>query len=537
MTDEDPPDRPRGRNPAERAGATPLDPDRFRSQREMPVVRRQPGPIEVDRPTAPRVVRRHRHRGSRRGFPRVGLFGLAAALAVSGVAVIVLAVATEPELEVASGAQHDLSAVTPVLSARRTPTLLTEPVAARNLRAAVQPVVDAAPDASCLRVDDGGTPLVLSGNDAPLVPASNMKLLTAAAAIDLLDPDERRTTTLVTDGAPTDGSVVVGNLYLVGGGDPMLSTAGYLEQLPNGVPPATDIAAVADQVVASGVREIIGSVVGDESRYDLVRTLPAWPERFLTQGQVGPLSALIVDDGWRPGLGPTDEPAVHAASVLTGLLEERGVSVAGPPLAGIAPEGAALLTEVPSLTVAELAQQALRFSDNTTTELLVKEIGLQHGGVGSTAAGLEAIRNWMTERGLPDDGVVLDDGSGLSEESRLTCDLLSAVLVDDGPAGVVADGLAVPGQDGTLRERLTAPPLGERVRAKTGSLLSVAALSGWLGTDGGRQLGFSFVINTPGRQVTAVDLGLQQQLLASMVGHPSAPPVDQLAPLAPAPPE
>lgn len=468
-------------------------------------------------------------------MPKVGLAGLATALAVGGLGVIALAVVTEPEPEIAVGARHDLSATTPVLAARRVPAVLSEPVAARNLRAAVQPVVDASPEESCVRVDDRGTPVVLSRTEEPLAPASNLKVVTAAAALDLLDADERLVTRLATDGAPTDGSVVMGNLYLIGGGDPLISTAEYLEQLPNGVPPATDVVAIADQVVAAGVREITGSVVGDESRYDLARTVPAWPERFLTQGQVGPLSALMIDDGWRPGLGPTDEPAVHAAAILTDLLEERGVTVAGPPAAGVAPPDAPVLAEVPSLTIAELAQQTLRFSDNTTAELLVKEIGLRHGGVGSTGAGLDAIRGWLDGRGLDADGVVIDDGSGLSEASRLTCDLLTAVLRQEGPEGVVAAGLAVPGQDGTLRDRLTAPPLGERVRAKTGTLLSVTALSGWLGTDGGRQLDFAFVINTPGREVSAAELGLQEQLLAAMVDHPRAPAAEQLAPLPPTP--
>ncbi len=85
-----------------------------------------------------------------------------------------------------------------------------------------------------------------------MLPASNMKLVTAAAALDLLDPEARFTTAVLTDGAPTDGSVVRGNLYLVGGGDPMLSTQAYIDQLPNGAPPFTDIAALADQIAGGG---------------------------------------------------------------------------------------------------------------------------------------------------------------------------------------------------------------------------------------------------------------------------------------------
>ena len=67
--------------------------------------------------------------------------------------------------------------------------------------------------------------------------------------------------------------------------------------------------------------------MGDESRYDDVRTAGSWPERYITQGQVAPLSALVVDDTWSRGSGPGGDPAMHAAGVLTDLLQERGIQV------------------------------------------------------------------------------------------------------------------------------------------------------------------------------------------------------------------
>src|SRR5690606_38307610 len=120
----------------------------------------------------------------------------------------------------------------------------------------------------------------------PLMPASNIKLLTASAVLDLLGADTRLSTRVVTDGAPTDGSVVRGNLYLVGGGVPLLTTDGYRSRLPTGKQPVTDMDDVADQIAATGITQITGSVVGDGSRYDAGRTTPSWPERFFTQGQV-----------------------------------------------------------------------------------------------------------------------------------------------------------------------------------------------------------------------------------------------------------
>ena len=536
--DETPPDRRAGRTPAERAGATPLDPERFRANAGMPVVQRQREiqgqvPLE-DEPVEPIVRRRPARR--RRSVSARPLWWAAGVMALLGVALIGLAWLTEDDVEVASSPPPELVAATPVLSARRVPELVSRPVAVRNLQAAVEPVLAQTPPASCLQVREGAVPLISSNETGQVVPASNLKIVTGAAALALLDPESRLTTRFVTDGAPTDGRVVRGNLYMIGGGDPLLSTDSYLRQLPNGRQPSTDMEAVADQIVATGIREITGSVVGDDSRYDDVRRVESWPERYLTQGQSGPLSALTVNDAWSATTGPGSDPPVHAAAVLTQLLEERGVTVAGEPTAGVAPEGAAPLTEVTSLTIAELVDEGLRFSDNTTMEMLVKEIGVQNGGTGSTEAGLAAIRGWVDGSGLPADGVELVDGSGLSEENRLTCRYLSALLEQQGADGVVANGLARPGEPGTLDDRLLDPDLAGRVRAKTGTLRPVTALSGWLSTVPERNLGFSYVINTTDRQVNESDEALQEQLLESMLSYPDRPDLAELSPGAPVAP-
>jgi D-alanyl-D-alanine carboxypeptidase/D-alanyl-D-alanine-endopeptidase (penicillin-binding protein 4) len=222
--------------------------------------------------------------------------------------------------------------------------------------------------------------------------------------------------------------------------------------------------------------------------------------------------------------------------VLTELLADRGVQIAGSPRSGVAPPDASLLTEIDSLTVAEIVDEALRFSDNTTVEMLVKEIGLEVSGTGSTAAGLQAIRDWLTASGLPAGGVVLDDGSGLSEENRVTCALLASLLEADGSERVIAAGLARPGEPGTLDDKLLAQDLRGRVRAKTGTLRPVTALSGWLRTVPERDLGFSFIINRPGGQVTEADASLQADLLTSMLGYPQTPDPAQLSPAPAAPP-
>lgn len=541
--DEAPPSSREARTPAERAGATPLDPERFRANAGMPMVQREReivGQIPAEEVPIDPVVRRRRSStpSATRRRPGSGRRWLVAAavLGLVGLLALVAAWLTDGEVAVASSAPAELVATTPVLSARRTPELVARPVASRNLRAAVEPVLAQAPADTCLQVRDGANAVVSQKEGDAVIPASNLKLVTAAATLALLDPQSRFTTKVATDGAPTDGKVVRGNLYLIGGGDPLLSTSAYLSQLPHGEQPSTDMAALADQIAATGIREVTGSVVGDESRYDDARTAGSWPERYITQGQVAPLSALVVDDTWSSGSGPGGDPATHAAGVLTDLLQERGIQVSGAPTNGVAPADAAPLTEVDSLTVSEIVDEALRFSDNTTVEMLVKEIGLSASGSGTTAAGLDAIRGWLGGSGLPAEGVVLTDGSGLSEDNRVTCALLTALLEADGADGVIAAGLARPGQPGTLDDRLLSDDLRDRVQAKTGTLRPVTALSGWLHTVPDRNLGFSFIINQPGGQITEADTALQGALLTAMLGYPQTPDPAQLAPTAAAAP-
>lgn len=465
----------------------------------------------------------------------------AVACALGGIALFGAAVLleNEPVAEAATGVSTGPALSTSLVSARRVPRWTTAPVARRELAAAVQPVADAAPPGTCIGVGDGATTLYAHSTTAPLQPASNQKLLTAAAAIDILGPETTLDTEFRATGAPL-GGVLTGNLHMVGGGDPLLTTEAYQSRQRRGRLPETDLEAVADQLVAAGIRRIDGSVVGDASRYDDLRSVEGWPSRWLSNNTVAPLAALMVNDAWLidptnggGAGGSAEDPAAHAAGVLTQLLVERGVVVTGPPTSGPPPEDTTALLTVPSLPVAGLADEVLRFSDNTTAELLVKEIGVVAGGEGSTAAGAVAITEWATANGYPTGGMVVGDGSGLAPSNRMTCDLLAAILRADGPDGPVAAGLAVPGDTGTLSDRFEGQEWTDRLRAKTGTLNEVTALSGWLASRPGATLDFEIVTNTEGRRVNSEDVDLQARLLTALLDQPRIPPVDQAGPLPP----
>ena len=105
------------------------------------------------------------------------------------------------------------------------------------------------------------------------------------------------------------------------------------------------------------------------------------------------------------------------------------------------------------------------------------------------------MHDTLTRLGLPTQGSVTVDGSGLDLGNRVTCDLLTAALDHAGPDSVLARSLPVAGQTGTLRNRLNGTPADGKVAAKTGTLDTVNALAGFAHSASGQVLTFAFVIN------------------------------------------
>jgi D-alanyl-D-alanine carboxypeptidase/D-alanyl-D-alanine-endopeptidase (penicillin-binding protein 4) len=405
------------------------------------------------------------------------------------------------------------------------------------MAAAVQPVIDAAPPDTCVGVGYGAESLYLHNGTAPLAPASNQKILTASAALDLLGPDETLKTTFAS-ATPMANGVVEGDLFMIGGGDPVLTTDAYQARQQHGRFPETDLEAVADRLVADGLRQITGAVVGDASRYDAQRSLPDWKQRWQSDGTVAPLSALLVNDGWlidpvtgEGSGGPASDPAQHAAAVMARLLTDRGVVIGSGARSGAAPADPYAIAEVVSPPMSTIVEEVLTFSDNTTAELLVKEMGVRSGATGSTVDGVAAVTDWARDQGVAEEGWVMVDGSGLSSANLVTCTMLAQLLRRAGPDSVLAEGLAVPGGVGTLEDRFTSGEFPTRLRAKTGTLNKVSALSGWFIGAADAPLDFEFVINTGDRSVGVADLGLQQKLLDALADQPVPPPLEAAGPL------
>lgn len=427
----------------------------------------------------------------------------------------------------------------PVLSARRAPEILRRTIGDVRLTAGLDaaladPALGDARDDTCLIVRHRDRILYDRERAMPLLPASTLKILTAIAALDALGADGQLVTEVRAERAPRDG-VVEGSLYLIGGGDALLSTTDYAASFKNQPQVFTSVERLADQLVAQGVRSITGSVVGDDSRYDAERYVPTWKPGYRSAAEVGPIGALIVNDGfaqWTPRKLAAANPAEHAAAVFTELLRARGVVVAGAARAGRLDNlgGSHLVSTLPSVPIRSMVGEMLRESDNTTAEVLTKELG-RRAGEGTWTAGVGALRDAMAAEGLPVEGFAAVDGSGLDRSNRATCALLIAALVRSGATGAIADGLPVAGQTGTLATRFIGHPAAGRLRAKTGSLDGVAALSGFMPlTEDTAPLAFALLANEVPRE--AIGRALQERVAAVLASYPDAPSIDELSPVA-----
>jgi serine-type D-Ala-D-Ala carboxypeptidase/endopeptidase (penicillin-binding protein 4) len=450
------------------------------------------------------------------------------AVAVGGAALTRVADGASDPAAAESGLTTHLA--TPVLSARRVVDELAVPVGEARLAAKLQPLAASLGASSCLRVTVDGEQIVDVHGDTPLIPASTMKLLTASVALDVLGADHKYTTSVRAAAAPT-GGVVNGDVWLVGGGDPLLATQDYLGLFRHPPQPVTSLEALADSVVASGVKQITGRIVGDESRYDTVRYLPSWPKRYISAPEIGPMSALSVNDGFmrNNSFHAAANPAESGAQTLADLLAARGVTVGGV-ASGAAPSGTVEIASIDGAPLPDVIGEDLSISDNGTSELMLKEIGLETSGAGSTAAGTAAVASHLKAEGMPVDGFTQIDGSGLDRGNRATCNLLTSVLDRAGPHGDLTSKLSVAGETGTLERRFANTSIAGKVRAKTGTLAGVAGLAGFAQATDGTEVTFALLLN--GDQSTQA-FGIWVSLLTTLLAYPDVSGLSALGPLPP----
>lgn len=339
---------------------------------------------------------------------------------------------------------------------------------------------------------------------APRVPASTLKLLTAAAALDALDETARlRTRVLAGPDVATDAAAsgtAAGTIYLVGGGDVLLAAGAGDDDAVVGRAGLADLAAAtAAALTDRGVDRV--RLVLDDGLFTGPATAPGWGPVDLGGGFVMPVAALAVDRGMVPGRVVRDTDAARtAAGTFAAALGQAGLAVEGDLTRGAAPEGARELAGVESATVGELVALALRESDNDVAEVLARLVAVEAGGPGDFETAAAAVLERLTATGLDVSNATIVDGSGLSEGNRVPTRLLADVVVAVAdPARPhlvrVATGMPVAGLEGTLADRFVAPedPAAGTTRAKTGTLLTVVGLAGTVLDADGRLLAFAVV--------------------------------------------
>ncbi|WP_312878133.1 D-alanyl-D-alanine carboxypeptidase/D-alanyl-D-alanine endopeptidase [Lentzea indica] len=372
--------------------------------------------------------------------------------------------------------------------------------------------------------------------------ASNLKVLTTAAALDLLGPDYKWKTELQSSGVRL-GSTLSGDLVLRGTGDPTMSALRYK--------------GLADTLKNLGVTKVSGALVLDDTAFDsqpygsgwawddepysysaetsaltlspdakfsagtvVVRVKPGAAAGAPAQVSVEPANDQVqIQSTATTGNGGVSVEREHGTNVIrvsgstsvettalstvkdpTGLvssvfrkaLEQNGIQVLGGVKRGKAPQGAAVLASDQSIPLSQLINPLLKNSNNMLAEVLVKSAG------GSFTNGVNQLSTKWAGLGIDPNWVEIFDGSGMSRLDQISPDDLTSILVKAKAKpwfGTWSASLPVAGRDGTLANRMKGTAAEGNVQAKTGSLSGVSGLTGYVTTQAGRQLVFSIVQN------------------------------------------
>lgn len=417
---------------------------------------------------------------------------------------------------------------TPIISARRAPNTLSSDIRIGGLRNALNPILRRLPGESCLTVDVEGRRVVEFNGTLPLMPASNMKIVVAAAALSILGPEFRYSTNLM---GIANGTRIQGNLWIVGGGDPLLTAGNYVSSEAYPTISPTRIEPLLDALVSAGITEITGSVVGDESRYDVERFTPSLG-LGVRGTELGPLGALLLNDGviTTSPIKP-DNPALSAAMEFTRLLGERGITVLGSPKTGNASLDLPVLATVISAPLVDVVAEMLTNSDNNTAELLLKEIGKSVANEGTRVAGIAVVQNALQKMGVFADGLAMTDGSGLDRSNRITCSTLQSILINDGGFGTLTKGFAIAGRTGTLSELFLTSPVSGLMRAKTGTLTGVKTLSGVIPYSEKQAVVFTLFLNGSGVSNQGIYRPIWAALTDALARFSAQPTSAELSPL------
>lgn len=400
-----------------------------------------------------------------------------------------------------------------------------------------------------------GTTIFQHNINKPLMPASNLKLITSAASLALLKPEHRFKTVIYGNSYVSSG-VLNGNLYLKGYGDPDLT--------------AERLWRMVKKLKNTGVTQITGDLIADESFFDDKEVSEGWNvRRYGDSVYSARVSALSINrnivDVWLRGGNnqgekaivtlependffyienqtvtgggypnvvisrvPTkdgknkiivkgnvpkgshsevnkinlDNPGLYTGYVLKKLLEKEGISIKGTVKKGITPKTAPELVSSNSRTLAAIVYDFNKNSVNIIGEILLKYLGASFKGApGTSKKGAEVVKKEFFEKMVKMDSSQLNmaDGSGLSPLNRITAEHFVKVLrymyTNFSLQSDYMASLPVAGADGTLRKRSKRTAGERKYRGKTGFINGVSCLSGYTVSKDGEPIAFSILVN------------------------------------------
>ncbi|MCU1478868.1 MAG: D-alanyl-D-alanine carboxypeptidase [Subtercola sp.] len=346
-----------------------------------------------------------------------------------------------------------------------------------------------------VRKADTGEVLFDRNGDVYSRTASVMKILTSSAALAVLGPDYRISTTVVAGSAP-------GTVVLVGGGDVTLASG--TSNIYNNTATMGDL---ANQVKAAwganpanaGVP--ISTIVLDSSLFSGDSWQPSWDRIEQSEGSTAEVTALMVDGDRANPLADTSprssDPVSRAGQAFQSAL--GSVASGAQLVAGTASPGAKTLGTVQSAPVSTMVQEAILRSDNTEAEMLARLTAIKLGDGNSFGSLQKAIPAALHDNyGLDVSNLVIVDGSGLSNDDAVSAVFLTTLFdkinARVGNLGVILDGLPVADQTGTLSYRFTGANsvVDGKVIAKTGSIDTANTLAGVVHAADGTTLTFAF---------------------------------------------
>lgn len=391
-------------------------------------------------------------------------------------------------------------------------------------------------------------------SDSLFTPASNMKMFTSAMALKKVGPDYRFHTRLYAVGR-IEGTVLKGDLYIKGFGDPSLVT----EQMW----------ILVNELKNLPITKIEGNIIADNSYFDGQGRLKSWssykgPEAYLapmgalsfnfntvtvyvepgksvgerprvvvdpnidylrirnkavTTGNKRSRRKLIVNRLERKGydeiivkgrlpknvarkrffLNVTD-PQMYTASAFKRFLNQAGVQVTGKTKRGLVPKGATLVVDHESPPLGRILRGLNKYSNNFIAEQILRTLGAQFmGEPGTTKNGVLLLQEYMRELGYTPDQYRMVDGSGLSKTNLVTPDQVIALLEDAHSDFSIfpefISALGVMGLDGSVIDRMDDNKEAQKIRVKTGTLNHVSALSGYFQSQDGERFAFSILLN------------------------------------------